>query len=1757
MSTINYTFKKIFSSDSDQKSIKFDSLFKYLPQKGNMVYEYNPFRNYRLTENKYFYKNKFYSEQELINQENIISDVFTVKDTQKTYRLNPTNKNGEGIIISDKYTFAPYNSATQNYTYNIKSVFPGSTHSGQFKLVKSTTDQFAFQAISGKESGKYIDLGTQLTLQENPVYYPATSTAVELSTIKDKITFSQNATNYYNINTWQKIEGIELYPAGSCVDFITDELQFDMEHPVDMIPQYSYDGSVNLFINDGKNTPKLINSRFSATGKNTYQIVDRKGDNDTNLYNQGQTFNSDISLYNSTSTISTIEYLGTFEGGQLPCGNYHFYFTYSDADGNETDFFAETGVISIFIGNTSSSLRQGIRNESSGKGIKLLIKNLDPHYCYLNVYYSKATGDLYQNSEKVVMKLSDRIFVSNVKEQLLTITGFEATIQITEADINPVYSYVKSAYTQCFNSNILFMGNVKKTELNYNELSDISLHFLPYLNTSKKYNLGKSKSYTYDANSYQSSKFIYNFTGYWPDELYRIGIVYILNDTSLSPVFNIRGKYNIHEYYEGQYTKINYYDSNGNRQYIEIDQNTNLLTQGQHNQLENAKGVVHFTSELNGESNAQIYGIDIRVDDKNIFEYLKQHTKGFFFVRQRRLPTTLCQGQSVGVDPCNHHITMYTDQDNEIEESFLDDNTRYLSHDFDKHIRKAINPEYSALLCPDYDVNYPYLNNIFNGQNFTLVKSDFQPTDFVRQDRHFWNQRFLPNSFRKVRDNIQILGVEDSTPLVNCGDKLFSALAGIPQMGYKFDFINSKTLTTESTNFLRGLWGPFLGLNQEVDRRTLYDIKIPNFNKDNMSDYFQIRMQDKSAYYAISDRIDISNISTKLGTFYRGDCYICKFTHRVNRNFNDDSAPYNSIIVNNKTWIGKNNGGNEDEEDKRGFKVEDGVIKYDQFQHINLADINAVGLGMWVNICLRSSINLNIRALDEQDVNQVARTGHPKGFYPYFPITIDGSYKHPESLSYNKGYEVSVSTRYNYEQPDIPAEKTNFTNRIVYSNLSSSDAYVNGNRVFKANNFQDYSQIYGGLTKIVPYNNSIVAIFEHGIILLQVNERALLNEQGNIYIASNKVISQNPVRVLSDTYGSQWKDSIIKTPYGLYGVDTVAKKIWKTNGEAIECISDYKVQKYLNDNISLTERETTPIIGIRNVKTHYNQFKNDVMFTFYDNLNSVHEKVWNLCWNENFGEFITFYSWLPSYSENIQNQYFSFDRQTSKWISRLGECSPFSSYKGMLSLSNVIIPNDQQKEYTFAELLFNFDYSTIDSVRIIRDSLRNDTKFTIIKQYDNLEGKNRWYLKLKEDITEYYSELFERIDIDNNGKKCNLSNKIDRDRWKEAIKSGKPWEISKLSTGQRVRLQADSDQDLRINPDKIVYYINIEVTYKVNDVSYTIQRQVYCIPKYNMQFLTTDFWKHGQAGIIDIADDVYPTYWYGKQHPFEFEFIVNRAQTSHKIFDNLILIANKAEPDSFHYEIVGETYDFAEDKPNIYFRQEASKAFYQYHGLDIEYDTDFSKTQSFLNHKPLYTFGVNEKDEEAILPIEEGKYVKSTVFPLFFYRRKGYDEIEDYYKQSTAKAKNYDGKSGTEITYDDTLNEYHLWEHVKAVNIKDAGRRLRSNMEYKENMWNVQIPPINLQQKDEEDWNNDVPPILTSNVPVQQPVQLEISTDDLFPNELYKLGYKDIKNLDQEQWEYNKQIRLKDRYLKVRVRYSGKDLAIVQSVITLFRISYA
>lgn len=219
-------------------------------------------------------------------------------------------------------------------------------------------------------------------------------------------------------------------------------------------------------------------------------------------------------------------------------------------------------------------------------------------------------------------------------------------------------------------------------------------------------------------------------------------------------------------------------------------------------------------------------------------------------------------------------------------------------------------------------------------------------------------------------------------------------------------------------------------------------------------DLLKLRMNDKSPFYSISDRYPIEELQTPtesdttLLTLYRGDTYICTFTHRFNRNFQDPSAPINHKIVDKDCW-------------KDNFKIEDGVIDTDKFEDINLGDVNAIKVGMWVTFPVVSSMNLNIRSLDESNVDEKTLTGHARGFFPYYSMSADGSYKTPEALCINKGFSTSLGERYYFEVPDVPAIKNDFTNRIAYSDIHVNDAFKNGFRYFQATHYRDYPKTYG------------------------------------------------------------------------------------------------------------------------------------------------------------------------------------------------------------------------------------------------------------------------------------------------------------------------------------------------------------------------------------------------------------------------------------------------------------------------------------------------------------------------------------------------------------------------------------------------------------------------------------------------------------------------------------------------------------------------
>jgi hypothetical protein len=78
----------------------------------------------------------------------------------------------------------------------------------------------------------------------------------------------------------------------------------------------------------------------------------------------------------------------------------------------------------------------------------------------------------------------------------------------------------------------------------------------------------------------------------------------------------------------------------------------------------------------------------------------------------------------------------------------------------------------------------------------------------------------------------------------------------------------------------------------------------------------------------------------------------------------------------------------------------------------------------------------------------------------------------------------------------------------------------------------------------------------------------------------------------------------------------------------------------------------------------------------------------------------------------------------------------------------------------------------------------------------------------------------------------------------------------------------DEDKEEENANDNIIYF-KTETICLVNN---TLWNNIVDLDNPN---LTTDFFIHGRAGIFDIKENIYPTRWYGKTHPFEFEFVVN------------------------------------------------------------------------------------------------------------------------------------------------------------------------------------------------------------------------------------------------------------------------------------------
>ena len=1549
---------------------------------------------------------------------------------------------------------------------------------------------------------------------------------------------------------------------GTIVEMITegeDQLNFNLEHPVDIQCQESYDGSVNLVLNDGYNQPRLINTRFTALENNTYERRDRSGNTDTNIYDENE-FEIDTSLVKKYKNIPKLIFSGVYSGGELPVGNYTFYFKLSDGDGNETDVVAESGLVTVYIGspNSPNTIRGGEQDENSGKLIQFKLTNIDSGYDYVTVYYTRATGVDNKPRTVVATKILNKY---RIKSGIcpINITGHEQYQHITIDDINQNFFIATKAKTQAICQNMLILGNVSKDSLDYEQFSKVSLGFVPYYQRTKYADeIGTlDELYSPDRGAlYYDVKNIYHKVGYWNEEIYRFGVVYIMNNGSLSPVYNIRGINEV-PYYTGT---INDTDKYTSWEEINIDYDTSLINQLT---LENSAGVCRINDTSIDSSNGDNYFYVrnyVFVPQQNVKEKLKElGVKGYFFVRQKRIPTILCQAFVLGRDIFSGipawKLKGGTNSSEEywVTEGFLDA-TGKIVHDYGSRLipldKDTITN--SIAICPEYELNQPYYNNIFTGGEIP-IKQEVAEETLELDSNHIYATKEYTRQLNSYY-NINIQSVPDSGMIRDKGN-LFKARAGSPE-DISFEYVCNKAVkpykdkfakeddkyTTKwlsgkvtfnnfdkniQTRIVRGNYGTYPGMYGKfnVDTNSLINIYTPGYNSGQMLEYFKIRFNCEDEFYTITDRFSLNEIETK--QIYRGDCYISQFTHRINRNFQDPDAPNNEMIVDEESWINNYNTNDKGKEEDLGVASD-----------VNRGDLNAVRIGTYITFRCYTSYNIAFRDFDRAYPAEEALTGCKRSFYPLSPIRTDGNYKIPESSIYNQGFSATVGEKYHFLQPAVPYLKNTYQTRLIYSDIAQNDSFKNGFRIFKSISFRDYSGQYGGIVKLVEWAKNLVIVFEHAIAFVRVSEDVMLptDDGTKIAVGAVKAISDTPIFISTD-YGSQWHDSICTSDRYIYGIDTYAKKIWRTDGKSFEAISDLKLGKFLNNNITLGERELSPLLGIRNVKTHYNRYKEDVMFTFYDNMYGFEEKAWNICYNELTQTFTTFYSWIPSFSANIQNIFFSYDRNSSKWISKLAQSLKGNAIGSGICVDNVIV---DKWDATGTELSLQN--------RPLPDSKKYDLKF-ILKR-DNF-GFYKFF-RISDD------KLLLNESLDNLKKFM-----LERNPQYYCVQLNIKCEIT-INNDSQYQTQWDTYSSLNYDYYQSQIFLTLNDILNNNKNTKLSTEEVLSCPQ-----LVTDFWKHGFGGIFDIQEKIKPCYWYGKQHPFEYEFVIGSSTPSYKMFDNLVIISNNVKPDSIHYSIIGDSYDFGDKKPSMYFRQEATKAFYQFNGSDILYDhKPFDKINGY-EPKMITSSEYIERDSLGN-PLRTSAAIsntyKDTLTPLIYSRQDTFNEIEDYYKKmlTVGQAKDYNNYTGCEIYWDSQLNEFSLCNHVKIRDVKNVGR-IRGNLEYVNDKMMIQISPIIVYNANNTWTNNEslgklLPILYLNNIPQEVYNHIltkggNITNDDI-PGELKNVGYNDINYLSVKPWsdfeKGRKEIKLMDKFMKIKVRYDGTQLATIQAVASQF-----
>ena len=157
-----------------------------------------------------------------------------------------------------------------------------------------------------------------------------------------------------------------------------------------------------------------------------------------------------------------------------------------------------------------------------------------------------------------------------------------------------------------------------------------------------------------------------------------------------------------------------------------------------------------------------------------------------------------------------------------------------------------------------------------------------------------------------------------------------------------------------------------------------------------------------------------------------------------------------------------------------------------------------------------------------------------------------------------------------YGRPGIG--KTSIALAIISDNASvtnESNVFLNSYSatvINAVNIMRNYLSSKGKLTKLINFNDTILAFQDKGISVVSFNNRTALSTESGVPI---EILNSNKVegyRVFSSTSGCTDNNLICIGSSGLYYLDVYNSSLYRFNSEGLDCISDKGMSVWFKAN---------------------------------------------------------------------------------------------------------------------------------------------------------------------------------------------------------------------------------------------------------------------------------------------------------------------------------------------------------------------------------------------------------------------------------------------------------------------------------------------------------------------------------------------------------------------------------------------------------------